>query len=270
MNRKGVDRIGDYEMSKINPEIDFEKFSIKKLETMHKAGLEVVECHRVLAKTRDNIVKELLPKEKTFYQYDHCPPGDIFDYESHCQYYYHAHREGEHGHFHIFMRQKGMPGDCRPAKQSKPDYIKKADEKVCHLVAISMDNIGIPTRLFTTNRWVTAESWYSAKNVLAMVERFEIGHAKPSWVVNRWVTAMLILFHPQIELILEQRDVAVAKWKKQHPGEDVFEDRNFMLPSLIKISVDDQNQALWEELEKRNSKPAKKASGDPVQSLQSL
>lgn len=241
-------------MSKKTPEIDFEKFSTKELETMHEAGLEVVECHRVLAKTKDNIVRELLPKEETFYQFDHCPPGDIFDYDSHCQYYYHAHREGEHGHFHVFMREKGMPGDCRPVKQSKPEYIKKADEKVCHLVAISMDNIGLPTRIFTTNRWVTAESWFPAKDILAMVDRFEIDHTKPSWVVNRWVTAMLKLFRPQIKLALEQRDIAVAKWKKQHPGEDVFEDRDFMLPSLIQISVDDQNQALFNELARRQEK----------------
>lgn len=238
-------------MKRKQPKINFEKYTLKQLKVMIEAGLEVVECHKVLAKTGDNIVKELLPKEETFYKYDHCPPGDIFDYKSYCQYYYHAHREGEHGHFHIFMRQKGMPKDCRPTKQSKPEYIKKAKEKVCHLVAISMDNIGIPTRIFTTNRWVTAESWYPGKDVLAMIERFEIGHAKPSWAVNRWITAMLILFRPQIEMLLEQRDVAVAKWKKKHPKEDVFEDRDFILPSRIEISVDDQNQALLEELNQR-------------------
>lgn len=244
--------------------INLDKYTAPQLETMLEAGMEVVECHRVLAQTNDNIVGELLPTEETFYEFDHCPPGDIFDFESHCQYYYHAHREGEHGHFHVFMREEGMPGNCRPARQSKADYLEKGEEKVCHLVAISMDGAGFPTRLFTTNRWVTAESWYPARAVLAMIERFEIGHAKPSWVVNRWITAMLRLFRPQIAELLKRRDAAVAKWKKDHPGEDVFEDREFMLPSLTHISVDDQIQVLSKALGSRGKRGAVKRAKTAV------
>ena len=255
-------------MNKKRSNINFEKYSTKKLRAMMEAGLEVLECHRVLAHTGDNIVGELLPTAGTFYEYDHCPPGDIFDHDTQCQYYYHAHREGEHGHFHIFMREKGMPKDCRPARQSKAEYLKKGEEKFCHLVAISMDSTGIPTRLFTTNRWVTAESWYTAKDVLAMIERFEIGHAKPAWVVNRWITAMLRLFRPQIAEILKLRDVAVAKWKKEHPGEDVFEDREFMLPSMTEISVDNQIRALLQEIDRRGKKRAKMAKGGGKHPLQ--
>lgn len=233
------------------PKIDFDNYTTEELRGMMEAGLEVLECHRVLAQTGDNIVGELLPAAGTFYEFDHCPPGDIFDHESHCQYYYHAHREGEHGHFHIFMRQEGMPKDCRPARQSKAEYLAKGKDKVCHLVAISMDSMGIPSRLFTTNRWVTAENWYPAKDVLAMIEHFEIGHAKPSWVVNRWITAMLRLFRPQIAELLKLRDAAVAKWKRERPGEDVFEDRQFVLPSMIEISVDDQIKTLLKEIYQR-------------------
>lgn len=248
-------------MNAIQPQTNFDKYPTRALRTMLEAGLEVVECHRVLAQSGDNIVGELLPTAGTFYEYDHCPPGDIFDHESHCQYYYHAHREGEHGHFHIFMREKGMPRDCRPARQSKAEYLKKGEETVCHLLAISMDSAGIPTRIFTTNRWVTAESWYPAKAVVAMIERFEIGHAKPSWVVNRWITAMLRLFRPQIAELLKLRDAAVANWKKEHPGEDVFEDRELGLPSMLDISVDDQIQALLKDIGRRGKKRAKTAKG---------
>ena len=149
------------------------------------------------------------------------------------------------------MREKGMPKDCRPARQSKADYLKNREENVCHLVAISMDNTGLPIGLFTTNWWVTAGSWYPAKDVLAMIERFKIDHAKPSWVVNRWITAMLRLFRPQIAELLKRRDTAVAKWNGERPGEDAFEDREFALPSMIEISVDDQIQALLKEIDRR-------------------
>ena len=248
-------------MSGGQPKINFDNYTSKEFDALKEAAFEVLECHRILAQTGDNIVGELLPTAGTFYEYDHCPPGDIFDHESHCQYYYHAHREGEHGHFHIFMREKGMPKDCRPARQSEAEYLKKGEEKVCHLVAISMDSTGIPISLFTTNRWVTAESWYPAKDVLAMIERFEISHAKPSWVVNRWITAMLRLFRPQIAEVLKLRDAAVAKWKKEHPGEDAFENRELDLPSMIDISIDDQIQAMLKEINRRGIMRAKMAMG---------
>ena len=248
-------------MSSGQPKINFDNHTAKELRAMLLAGWEVLECHRILAQTGDNIVGELLPTSGTFYEYDHCPPDDVFDNESHCQYYYHAHREGEHGHFHIFMREKGMPKGCRPARQSKVEYLKNREEKVCHLIAISMEKTGIPIGLFTTNRWVTAESWYPAKDVLSMVEHFEIGHAKPSWIVNRFITAMLRLFRPQIAELLKLRDAAVAKWKKEHPGEDVFENRALDLPSMIGIAVDDQIQALLKEINRRGTKRAKTARG---------
>ncbi|HSR70967.1 MAG TPA: hypothetical protein VLL72_01180, partial [Kiloniellales bacterium] len=81
---------------------------------MAEAGRAVVEAHRVLARTGDNVVGELLRDHDTFYEWDHYPPGDVYDRESHAQYYYHAHPPeqrfpGEHGHFHTFLRPKGMP-----------------------------------------------------------------------------------------------------------------------------------------------------------------
>ncbi len=62
--------------------IDFSALRTEQLHKMAVAGLEVLECHRVLAKTGDNIVSEVLPREGTFYEYDHCPAGDIYDPEA--------------------------------------------------------------------------------------------------------------------------------------------------------------------------------------------
>lgn len=245
--------------------INLDKCTTAQLETMLEAGRDVFECQGALARTGDNIVGELLPKEETFYEFAHCPPGDVFDNETHSQFYYHAHRQGEHGHFHIFIREQGMPEHCRPAKQSEAGYMKEREDKLSHLVAISMDKRGEPIGLFTTNRWVTAENWYAAKDVCAMADRFSIEHAKPSWPVNRWITAMIRLFRPQIEEILQERDAVVAKWQATHPDEDVFEDRNLDLPSAVEISTIDQILALETALTERRSKTtAKKQGPDPV------
>jgi hypothetical protein len=180
--------------ARIDP-IDIGALPRDRLEAMAEAAEEVVNCHRVLAKTGDNIVGELLKDVETFFEWDHYPDGDIYDTETHSQYYYHAHpedeRPGEHGHFHTFLRPDGMPKGIKPAKV--PDYEPKEDpdDELSHLIAISMDKFGVPIRLFTVNRWVSADVWYDAEDVITFLDYFEMDHAQPSWPVNRWVTGMV-------------------------------------------------------------------------------
>ena len=188
--------------------VDLSVLSRERLGMMLEAGREAVDCHRVLAKTGDNLVGELLKSHETFYEWDHYPPGDVYDRESHSQYYYHAHpqeeRTGEHGHFHTFLRPKGMPKGVRPAKLPGFEMPKDRNDRLSHLIGVSMDKHGVPIRLFTTNRWVTGEVWYEAPDVCAMLDRFEIDLAPPSWPVNRWLTAMVRLFRPQIEALIHE------------------------------------------------------------------
>ncbi len=228
-------------------------FERKELETMAEAGREVVEVLRVLAKTGDNIVGELLRNQGTFYEWDHFPPGDVYDQETHGQFYYHAHPanqrfEGEHGHFHTFLRPKGMPKSVSPA--SVPDFQKpKGDnDALSHLIAISMTGAGLPLRLFSVNRWVTGEIWYVADDVIKMLEHFEIDHARPSWPVNRWITAMVRLFRPQIRELLEMRDQTVASWQGARSVKNVYEDRDLEVTSFVDIDIDRQVEAIAKAL----------------------
>ena len=46
-----------------------------ELQEMLEAGREVLECYRVLRKTNDNVVGELLRDVETFYQWQHYPKG---------------------------------------------------------------------------------------------------------------------------------------------------------------------------------------------------
>ena len=219
---------------------DFSKLSHAELLAMAAASEEVVNCIRVLAKSGDNIVGELLKPEDTFYEWDHYPKGDIFDPASHSQFYYHAHRPGEHGHFHTFLRPKGMPPKCKPAPL--PDYEPPEDEDdaLSHLVGISMDSHGVPIRLFATNRWLTGEVWYPADDVCAMLDNFDIDLAHPSWLVNRWIGAMIRLFRPQIVELLHERDAIMAERTVQNPEINHYEDRECEIISLKDIDIDGQ------------------------------
>src|SRR3546814_9599922 len=91
-----------------------------------------------------------------------------------------------------------MPPGVRPAPL--PGFAAPADpnDALSHLVAIAMNSGGLPFRLFTVNRWVTGEVWYRADDVIRLLDVFKIDHAQPSWPVNRWISAMVVLFKPQI------------------------------------------------------------------------
>ena len=121
---------------------------------------------------------------------------------------------------------------------------KDPNDALSHLIAIAMDKTGIPFRLFTVNRWVTGEVWYTAADVAALLDYFKIDHAQPSWPVNRWITAMVRLFKPQIVELLQARDRTVDAWKGSHPEVDVYEDRDLELTSCLEISIEDQTRAV--------------------------
>jgi hypothetical protein len=216
------------------------------LDAMLAAGDEILECRRVLRKGGLNVVGEMLRGEATFVEYDHYPADDVFDRDTHAQYFYHAHRglEGEHGHFHTFLRPPGMPPGVRPVAHDDGEPWPDGAGALSHLVGISMDAYGDPIGLFTTNRWVTGEAWCAAADVARMLERFRIDHAAPSWPANRWITAMFVLFRPQMVALLRARDAAIAQWSITHPEVDAVEDRGLEIASQMRISVEEQIQRL--------------------------
>ena len=227
------------------------------LEAMLAAGREVLEWRRILAKSGDNLVGEVLKHQGEFYVLDHYPKGDVFDPESHSQWYYHAHdkeeRPGEHGHFHTFLRGGGMPEGIAPAPLPDLSPESAPNDRVCHLVAVSMDRSGWPLGLFTTNRWVTAETWYAAHDVAAMLDRFEVRMSRPSWPVNRWLSSLLRLFRPQIEELLQERDLRVRAWQRAHPEANAYEDRRLEVTSQLPVSVEAQVALLERRIGSRSA-----------------
>jgi len=213
------------------PEIkvpDIQTLDRDQLELMRDAGVEIKECYRVLEKADMNIVGECLRGQGTFYEMDHYPKGDVYDSETHCQYYYHNHRglAGEHGHFHTFVRAKGMPEGVEPVDYQGPERWPEGSDRLSHIAAISMDPRGYPTGLFATNRWVTDENMYPAADVAKMIDR--------------WLSAMFKLFKPQVIALLEHRDLVIDEWAASKPDIDVYEDRELETTGELIVSVDDQ------------------------------
>ena len=215
--------------------------------TLRTAGAEVLNCQRILKKTSSNVVSEILRHQGSYYEWSHYPKGDAVDWETHSLYYYHSHpkeeRPDEHGHFHTFLCYDGMPDDVSPLPLTVPQA--ESDSRIgAHIVAISMDKRGRASKLFTVNRWVTDETWYPADAMKRMIDRFDMDHAFPSWATNRWLSAMMILFKPQIAYLLEARDAVVTDWAARHPDTDAFEDRGLEVAAELDIDVEEQVAAL--------------------------
>ena len=227
------------------------KLSRERLLEMRYAGEVIQDCYRALEKAKQNVVGQCLAHQGTFYELDHYPKGDVFDREFHAQYYYHAHRKdaGEHGHFHTFMRARGMPPGVTPAPYKGKAKRPMGNDALAHFVAVSMSGPGFPIGLFTTNRWVTDETFYSAADTIAMLDRFRIDHTYPCLAVNRWITAMIDLFRPQIKELLAVRDKTMDNWGASHAGVDVFEDRELEITSIMDIEVDKQIAAVQATLD---------------------
>ncbi|WP_157719027.1 DUF6969 family protein [Halopseudomonas salegens] len=196
------------------------------------------DCIRVLRKGGLNLVGEVLKGQGTFYEMQHYPLTDVYDRDTHAQYYYHAHRGSdlEHGHFHLFMRKAGMPAGSQPETSVFDSSTwPKDDDAIAHLIAVSMDKNGLPLGLFACNRWVTGETWYSADQVIAMLDGFEIDHAYPSWPTNQWLTALVSVYRPQIETLLRHRDQVVSTWQKRFPDQNVLENRELEITGYLPL-----------------------------------
>ncbi len=244
---------------------DFSRLSRAALEAMARSGRTAAQCQAALAQAGSSILGEALRGAGKLEPWQHAPEGDVYDPATHAQYFYHLHPPderpaGEHGHFHIFLRARGMPPGLLPMVMpelaiadnpaappgplvpSAPRPLSgEEDDPWCHLAAIALSESGEPIRLFTCNRWVTGETWYRAADVAAMLDHFALGEAGPSPLLNRWIGAMVGLYKPQLASLLQARDAAVMSWRRRRRGKvHVLEDRRLEVTSALDIAVGEQ------------------------------
>jgi len=224
--------------------------SVTTLQELLNAGQQARAAEVSLEKGGQNIVGECLKGQGEFYELSHYPQDDVYDRDSKSQYYFHTHRgiNGEYGHFHTFMRAAGMPDNVKPVKNTGKEPWPSGNDALSHLICISMNQNGELIGLFTTNRWVTGETWYCAEDVIAMIDRFQVDHAFPNLAVNQWITAIFRLFKSEITELLLSRDKAISDWQNKYPEGDVFEDRDLEVSSYKTISVDQKIIAIQHAL----------------------
>jgi uncharacterized protein DUF6969 len=233
------------------------RVSRAEIEQMTSAAAVIRDCRRELAARNADLMNEVTAGTGAISEWRHYPEGEAYDPKSHSQYFFHAHGAkgqpaAEQGHFHTFLRAEGMPIGVAPLllpelavadapalpPQAAPLKRGTRDE-VSHLIAIAIDLSGEPIRLFTTNRWVTGETWYRADDVIRMLDRFAITAAEPADVLNRWIGAVIGLFRPQIAALLRARDDTVMAWRRRRRT-PVFEDPRLEVTSSLDVELDTQ------------------------------
>jgi len=232
------------------------RVSQAEIDRMIAAAAAIRDCRSELAARNTNLVGEVTERAPAICSWRHYPDGEVYDPKSHAQYFFHAHAQDsrqdlERGHFHTFLRAEGMPSgvtpmllpelalaDPLPPPQAAP--LKHGTrEEVSHLIAIAIDPRGEPIRLFTTNRWVTGETWYRAEDVIKMLDHFAVMDGGPSVVLNRWIGATVELFRPQIAALLHARDETVMAWRRRRRTH-VLEDLRLEITSSLDIELDTQ------------------------------
>ena len=157
---------------------------------------EIAFCETVLAKGGLNVLSDTFRGVSDIEACEHYPPGDVFDPSSNAQWFYHCHpaEEGvaEHGHFHCFLRPDGPEG------------------AIHHLIAIGVDANGRLLRLFTVNQWVVGDDWADADRTIDLISRFDMQMPSPSYLVNRWLTAIFVAYESEIADLIRARDSVLA------------------------------------------------------------
>lgn len=130
-----------------------------------------------------------------FIEWQHYPNNDLVDEVSGYGFYYHAHSadempNGEHGHFHV---------------------IKHDAKGFVHLIGIALNQTGLPTRLFTTNQWVTGEAMADSTMAIKLIQGFEMVKRGRMALVSKWVSALITLFSAEIEGLILERDQRIAQ-----------------------------------------------------------
>lgn len=152
-----------------------------------------------MAEAETNPVLEVIDLARPLEENKKYPAGLLQFNQTGWRAYYHCHPasragnhrfNGEHGHFHIFVRT-----------QAEPDVW-------VHVVALAMDNMGQPIGWFTVNHWVTAEEWQSESALSACLKHSD--YEQQESLVEKWLLSIIAVSHKQIRALLIERDRIIA------------------------------------------------------------
>lgn len=186
------------------------------------AAQQMLQVHAYYAERGISLATAALAGASEFVRWQHYPKNDATDAVNHTRFFYHAHDQDdtsvhEHGHFHVFAKTRNA-----------------TTQEYAHVVGISLNAMGEPTRLFTTNQWVTGEAMLTAHLLEQQLHHFALkvhGRLAP---LAKWLTAMLMFYQETVVNLLHQRDVKLARHRLGF--EAALDDRKIHIVSQKKLT----------------------------------
>lgn len=189
---------------------------------------EVLAIQAQYAQRGLSMAQVALAGANEFVEFRHYPKNDLVDLDSGYEMYFHAHsfnKDKKHlglecGHFHLFKRNHS------------------ASDKFTHLIAITLNQQGLPIKLFTTNAWVTGEVMKNAEQLIPVLANFQI-HVKGRMApLARWVSGLVHIFHGEILDLLKVRDQQIQTMiTKNGSSSKVLEDQSVHVLSESRVNL---------------------------------
>lgn len=209
---------------------------VKPTKHTHMASLaqaqqDLLAVHMHYAQRGQSLASAALAGARSYVSWVHYPVGDVKDVTHRTRFYYHAHdpqdmMADEHGHFHVFV-----------------DPLNRLDgQDLLHVVGVSLNAQGMPTRLFTTNQWVTGEAYQPASKMTPWIKKFcsqPKGRLAP---LGKWLTALVTLYQTEVVQLLHERDRVLQAHKQGLT--QALADRSLHFTSQLKLAD------YWKRLEK--------------------
>ena len=192
------------------------------------AAESLASCLLEMAEAETNPVLQIINPDLPLEENKKYPPDLLQFNQTGWRAYYHCHPStrtgnhrfvGEHGHFHIFVRNKKEP------------------ETWSHLVALAIDNMGQPLGWFTVNHWVTGEHWEETATLMNSLQK--IPYSKQTSLIECWIMSLLALSNEHIFAVLQKRDEIIEQIRIRDNSQysDIKQDKNLYLLSEVSINL---------------------------------
>lgn len=192
------------------------------------AAESLVACLLEMAESETNPVLQVIPEDLILEENKKYPTDLLQFSQLGWRAYYHCHPasragkhrfQGEHGHFHIYVRTEKDP------------------EQWSHLAALAMDNMGQPLGWFTVNHWVTGETWIDSDRLSTYLKSIPYNNSSITKLVERWLLSLLAVSRDEVNSILMKRDIALKQKQLNVDELTVKQDKEIYLLSETPINL---------------------------------
>jgi hypothetical protein len=183
---------------------------------------QLLTCLQHMGTHKTNAVLMTLNGANPIKAYQRYPENSFYFAGDQWRTFYHCHQSpdsirGEHGHFHFFTQNE--------------------NSNWAHAVGMSINSLGQPISLFTTNQWVTDGAWLDVKQLHSAFRN--MASVDETDTLSQWFKYLLLIFSQEIENLIIERDNQIQRTCPENI-QHCFTNRSIYFLSRHDINLQDQ------------------------------